>query len=212
MLFDFSEISVNNRYKLLTATVVPRPIAWVVTEDAEGTANAAPFSFFNVFSSDPPVLGISIGGSEGGANQKDTLRNILASGQFVVCLVPESAAEAMNVTAIDMPPGVDELREAGLTPLPSARVRPPRIGESPVAMECETFQTVPLGGNTLVLGRILAMHLHDECVLDAARVHVDTPRLGLIGRMHGGGGYLRTTDQFQVPRISWAAWRERQGG
>ena len=209
MMFDFATTSPTNRYKLLTATVVPRPIAWVVTQDAQGGINMAPFSFFNAFSSNPPVLGVSIGGPH---TDKDTLANIKATGQFVVCLVPESAVHAMNITAIDLPPEVDEMAEAKLTPVPSSLVKPPRVAESPVAFECQTHQLVPLGGNTLVLGTILAAHVQDDCVLDAAKCYVDTPKLGLIGRMHGGGGYARTTDIINVPRIPLADWQARDKG
>ncbi|MBO1076452.1 flavin reductase family protein [Roseomonas marmotae] len=211
MLFDFAETSARNRYKLLISTIVPRPIAWAVTQDARGVVNAAPFSFFNALSSNPPVLGLSIGGADV-EEDKDTLANIKATGQFVVCLVPERAAHAMTVTAIDLPPHVDELAEAGLTPVPSRMVKPPRIAESPVAFECETHQLVPLGGNTLVLGRILAMHIDDDCMLDAEKCYVDTPKLGLIGRMHGGGGYLRAREDLNIPRIPLAEWEARHKG
>src|SRR3712207_1698097 len=142
MLFDFDALPVNDRYKLVVSTVVPRPIAWVVSQDAAGLVNAAPYSFFNAFSDDPVVVGIGCGPRPAGA-LKDTLANIKATGQFVVCLVSEELARRMNITATDFESGVDELAEAGLTPAPSARVAPPRIAESPVALECETFQLVP---------------------------------------------------------------------
>lgn len=209
MMFDFATTSPKDRYKLLTATVVPRPIAWVVTQDAQGGINMAPFSFFNALSSHPPVLGVSIGGPK---TDKDTLANIRATGQFVVCLVPEAAVHAMTITAIELPPEVDEIAEAELTPVPSTLVKPPRIAESPVAFECETRQLIPLGGNTLVLGNILAVHVQDDCVLDAEKCYVDTPKLGLLGRMHGGGSYVRTTDIIDVPRIPLADWQARDKG
>jgi flavin reductase (DIM6/NTAB) family NADH-FMN oxidoreductase RutF len=113
--------------------------------------------------------------------------------------VSERTAHAMNVTATDMPPEVDELAEAALTPMPSTKVKPPRISESPVAFECELFQLVPLGANTLVLGKVLAMHVHDDCVQDAAKNYIDTPKLELIGRMHGRGWYARTQDMLGHP-------------
>lgn len=210
MLFDFDEIPKADRYKLMVSTIVPRPIAWVVTQNAEGAVNAAPFSFFNAFSSDPPILGVSVGLSPSGEGDKDTLANIKATGQFVVCMVSEATAHAMNITAIDMPHGVNELEEAGLTAEPSTRVRPPRIAESPVAMECEIHQLVPLGVNTLVLGRVLAMHLRDDCVLDPAKRYVDTPKLELVGRMHGRGWYARTQDRVDIPRISYKDWVARK--
>lgn len=209
MLFDFATLDPANAYKLVVSSVVPRPIAWVVSQDAAGIVNAAPYSFFNAFSDSPVVLGIGIGPRPKGA-AKDTLANIRARGQFVVCLVPESAAQGMNVTAIDFPPGVDELAEAGLSTTPSARVAPPRIAESPVAFECETFQLIPVGHHTIVLGRVLAAQLRDDCVLDPVRCYLDTPRLGLVGRMHGRGWYVRTTDRFEMPRLTPEQWEARK--
>jgi flavin reductase (DIM6/NTAB) family NADH-FMN oxidoreductase RutF len=209
MLFDCASLSPENTYKLLVSTIVPRPIAWVTTLDAEGRPNAAPYSFFNAMSGSPPVICIGIGPKREGL--KDTGENIRRSGQFVVNLVPESAAKAMNVTAIDFPPGVDELVEAGLTAVPSTHVGPPRIAESPVAMECERIAVVEVGhGRAVVLGRVLAFHIDDACVLDPVKCYVDTPKLGLIGRMHGAGGYLHTADTFEMPRITLAAWQEKR--
>ena len=209
MLFDFAELPTNDRYKLIVSTVVPRPIAWVVSQDAAGQVNAAPYSFFNAFSDDPVVIGIGCGPRPAGA-PKDTLANIQATGQFVVCLVSEELASRMNVTATDFEPEVDELAEAGLTPAPSAKVAPPRVAESPVALECETFQLVPAGRHTIVLGRVLAMHIRDDCVMNLEKRYVDTPRLGLVGRMHGRGWYTRTTDRFEVPRLTKAEWAARK--
>jgi flavin reductase (DIM6/NTAB) family NADH-FMN oxidoreductase RutF len=209
MLFDFVEIPAKDRYKLLVSTVTPRPIAWVVTLDPEGIINAAPFSFFNAFSGDPPVVGIGIGSRIPPA-PKDTRANIHDTGQFVVNLVSEDMAGAMNVTAIDFAPDVDELAEAGLTTTPCVHVKPPRITESPVALECELLQIVELGGESgLVLGRVVAMHIRDEAVIDARTRYIDTPRLKLIGRMHGSGWYARTSDLFNMPRIALEKWKEK---
>src|SRR5208337_2191837 len=180
MLFDFATIPARERYKLLISTVVPRPIAWIVSQNLEGQLNAAPFSFFNAFAGDPPVIGIGIGSHVPG-RVKDTRVNIKETGQFVVNLVSEEMAEAMNVTAIEFEAGVNELPLAGLATLPSEKVRPPRIALSPVAMECELLQIIELGSNTgLVLGRVLAMHVRDDAVLDAQKHHIDTPNLKLI--------------------------------
>jgi flavin reductase (DIM6/NTAB) family NADH-FMN oxidoreductase RutF len=209
MLFDFATLSAQDRYKLLVSTVVPRPIAWVVTCDAEGRCNAAPYSFFNVFANEPPVVCIGIGGRAPG-DMKDTGNNIRATGQFVVNLVSAETAAQMNVTAIDFPHEVDEIAEAGLTRLASTRVRPPRIAESPVAMECELFTTMELNPERLlVFGRVVAMHIRDEAVLNPERCYIDTPKLDLIGRMHGGGGYVRTTDSFEMPRIKPQDWSRK---
>ena len=200
MLFDFADVAPKYRYKLIASTVTPRPIAWVISQDAGGVLNAAPFSFFNAFSSDPPIIGIGIAGRSSGLH-KDTRANVAATGEFVVNLVSEEAAQAMNITAIDFDPLVNELAEAGLTPLASVRVKPPRIAESPVAMECVLHQIVDFSPtNSLVLGRILAMHVRDDAVLDAASAHIDTPKLHLIGRMHGTSWYARTTDLFELAR------------
>jgi flavin reductase (DIM6/NTAB) family NADH-FMN oxidoreductase RutF len=209
MLFDFETIDPRDCYKLVVSSVVPRPIAWVVSQDAAGTVNAAPYSFFNAFSDTPVVIGFGCGPRPEGA-LKDTAANIRATGEFVVNLVPESAVHGMNVTAIDFPPGTDELAEAGLTKVPSAKVKPPRIAESPVALECVTFQLVPAGRHTIVLGRVVAVHIRDDCVLDAAKCYVDTPKLGLVGRMHGRGWYARTTDRFEVPRLTVAEWEAKK--
>ena len=209
MLFDFETLSAQDRYKLMVSTIVPRPIAWVVTQDRLGRNNAAPYSFFNAMANDPPIVIIGIGGRGDGAD-KDTGANIHSTGQFVVNLVAASNGEAMNVTAIDFPPGVDELAEAGLTTIASTKIKPPRIAESPVAFECERFTTLEIGHDrSLVLGRVVAMHITDAAVMDAARCHVDTPKLDLIGRMHGAGGYVRTSDIFQIPRIAEQDWTRK---
>ncbi len=209
MLFDFEKLAPQDCYKLVVSSVVPRPIAWVVTQDEAGMVNAAPYSFFNAFSDDPVVVGFGAG-PRGPGVLKDTADNIRRTGEFVVNLVPESAIHGMNTTAIDFPPGVDELAEAGLTKAPSAKIKPPRIAESPVALECVTFQLIPAGRHTIVLGRVVAVHINDDCVLDAAKCYVDTPKLGLVGRMHGRGWYTRTTDRIEVPRISVEEWEARK--
>lgn len=209
MLFDFATIAAQDRYKLLVATVGPRPIAWVVSQDRNGLTNAAPFSFFNVVSGEPPLVIIGIGGRKPG-DAKDTGNNIRETGQFVVNLVSDANAEAMNITAIDFPHDVNEIAEARLTTLPSSKIKPPRIAESPVAFECETHMLLDVGiDRTLILGRVVAIHVHDDCVLNAERCYIDTPKLNLIGRLHGAGWYARTTDRFEMPRIAVADWTRR---
>jgi flavin reductase (DIM6/NTAB) family NADH-FMN oxidoreductase RutF len=209
MLFDFAAIAPRERYKLLVSTIVPRPIAWIVSQDLHGQLNAAPFSFFNAFAGDPPVVGIGIGSHDPG-RPKDTRRNIRETGQFVVNLVSEEAAEVMNITAIEFERGISEPSEAGLTTVPSVQVKPPRIAESPVSMECELMQIIDLGPEqSLVLGRVLAMHVRDEAVIDPVKHHIDTPKLKLIGRMHGAGWYARTSDLFKMDRIPRENWKLR---
>ena len=209
MLFDFDTLSPQDRYKLLVSTVGPRPIAWVVTQDANGLVNAAPFSFFNAISGDPPLVIIGIGGRKPG-DAKDTGNNIRETGQFVVNMVSDANAQAMNVTAIDFPAGVDEIKEAGLTTVASVKIKPPRIAESPVAFECERFMNIDVGTDrTLIIGRVLAVHVRDDAVLNAERCYIDNEKLDLIGRLHGAGWYSRTRDRFDMPRIQLADWTRR---
>lgn len=205
MRFDLEEVGTQNAYKLLAATVMPRPIAWVVTQDAEGRLNAAPYSFFNVMGSAPPTVAIGIlGDSERGF--KDTARNILDTGEFVVNLVPERLVSAMNVTAIDAPSGVDELSLAELDTVPSDRVRPPRIAQSPVSFECVSLSSVVTGpSQVVVIGRVLTVHVADDCVLDRERAHIDTPKLDLVARSYGSD-YVRSRDTFSLARPKWSEW------
>ena len=205
MRFDPDEIGVQNTYKLLVATVMPRPIAWVVTKDAGGRVNAAPYSFFNVMGPSPPTVAIGIM-ADPEKGFKDTARNILDTGEFVVNLVPERLAKAMNVTAIDAPRGVEELELAGLATLPSERVRPPRIAESPVSFECVSLSSIVTSPSQIVvIGKVLAIHVADDCVLDAGRAHVDTPRLDLVARSYGSD-YVRSRDTFSLARPKWSEW------
>ncbi|NYT62465.1 flavin reductase family protein [Alcaligenaceae bacterium] len=200
MVFDMVSLSAENRYKLLTATVVPRPIAWVTTCSADGIVNAAAFSFFNAMGNDPPILAIGLlHNPEGGA--KDTARNIIATQEFVVNLVPESLASAMNITSAAVAADVNELELANLKEIASLKVAPPRIEGSPVAFECRTFQAIDTGPKQMiVLGEVLAVHIDSQYVLDAERCHIDTSALELIARMHGRGWYARTLDQFEMKR------------
>jgi flavin reductase (DIM6/NTAB) family NADH-FMN oxidoreductase RutF len=199
--FDFTTLSAKERYKLLLSTVVPRPIAWIVTLDREGRVNVAPFSFFNAFATDPPIVGIGIGSYDSG-RPKDTRRNIRETAQFVINLFSEDMAEAMNITAFGFEPGVSELVEAKLASRSCVHVSPPRIAGAPVAMECELMRMVELGSETeLVLGRVRAMRVREDLVIDAAKHNIDTPKLNLIGRMHAGW-HTRTSDLFQIERFS----------
>lgn len=209
MRFDLEEVGPQNAYKLLAATVMPRPIAWVVTQDAEGALNAAPYSFFNVMGSAPPTVAIGLL-ADPQRGFKDTARNILDTGEFVVNLVPERLVETMNITAVDAPRGIDELALAGLETLPSSRVRPPRISGSPVAFECVSLSSVETGPSQLVvIGKVLTVHIDDECVLDAERAHINTPKLDLVARSYGSD-YVRSHDTFNLARPSWAQWNNRK--
>jgi len=196
---DAAKISGVNQYKLLVGTVTPRPIALVTSMGPQGP-NAAPFSFFNAVGSDPAMLCFSVGNKDEGA--KDTVANIRECPEFVVHIVSDAIKDKMNVCAVDYPRGTNELEKAGFTTVPSMRVRPPRIKEAPVAMECKLIQIVELGRrpNHLVIGEVLYFHYHDGIVNE--RFHVDVGRVNPIGRLAGRGGYTRITDRFEMPRLS----------
>ena len=207
MRFDFAQMAPLERYKLLLATVLPRPIAWITTRDPNGAINAAPFSFFNVFGSDPATVGVGIG-SKGPGEPKDTRANIRANEQFVVNLVPFALAQEMRITSIAFPRGVEEAREAKLSLAPSERIEVPRIAQAPVSMECTLMQEVRLGSFSLVLGQILLVHVKDEAVIDRERQYIDANKLDLIGRMEGAW-YTKTTDRFEMPPIPLNDWNNR---
>ena len=212
MQFDFATLQARQIYKLMASTITPRPIAWITSQDAQGRLNAAPFSFFNAFCADPPIVGVGIGSRPDGEaddpSPKDSWGNIRATKSFVVQLVDEASAGAMNRTATPFAPGENELALADIETLPSTHVAPPRIASSPVAFECLLHQEIALGdSNALILGRVLAMHVRDDAVLDAERLHIATERLGLIGRMHGAGWYARTSDLFKLDRITVEEWQ-----
>ena len=198
-------------YKLLVNTVLPRPIALVSTLNADGGANAAPFSFFNVFSNAPPLLVIGIQGNARGDGKphKDTARNIADRGEFVVNLVSRAIVDQMVVCSVDFPEGVSEFDEAGFTPRPSKQIAVPGIAESPVSFECRVFATQSLPYNrSLVTGEIVHFHIRDDLIDN--HMHVDVEKLDLVGRMHGAGWYSTTRDRFESPRMTVAEWRARK--
>lgn len=211
MDFASADLSPDRIYKLLVSTVMPRPIALVSTLNADGIANAAPFSFFNVFSNAPPLLVIGIEGNkrEDGRPYKDTARNIAERGEFVVNMVSHAIVEPMVICAIDFPDGVNEIAEAGLTTAPSKQIAVPRIAESPVSFECRTFSITDLPYNRkLVTGEILHLHIRDGLIDD--KLHVDAAGLDLVGRMHGAAWYTTTRDRFEAPRMTVAEWQAKQ--
>lgn len=200
MEFDFEAMAADARYRLLTSTIAPRPIAWVTSLSADGVRNAAPFSFFNAMGKDPPLLAIGIQGNADGT-LKDTARNIEATGEFVVNLVTEDLAGAMNATSVPAAPDVDELRLAGLDTTASTRVRPPRIALAPVAFECRLHTPLAFAsGQYIVIGEVLAAHIADGLVLDKDSQHLDQAALRPIARMPGRSRYLRATDTFDLKR------------
>ncbi|WP_113154413.1 flavin reductase family protein [Nitratireductor sp. OM-1] len=206
MRFKLDELDPQIGYKVMTATVTPRPIAWVTSLSPQGVVNAAPYSFFNVMGHRPPTVAIGVM-ADPDRGFKDTARNILGGGEFVVNLVPEHLAEAMNITSMDAPEDISELECAGLTALPGQQVASPHIAEAPVSFECVSHSVLVTGAHqALVVGRVVEIRVADDFVLDAERGHIDTPALGLIARMHGRGWYARSSDTFQVDRRSYADW------
>jgi len=206
MDFDFSQLPAAERYRLMTAAITPRPIAWVTTQSAAGARNAAPYSFFNMMGSEPPIVVIGMGRRADGSH-KDSTANILETREFVVNLVSETDAAAMNLTSIDAPSDIDEIALAGLTTAPSLAVAPPRIATAPVAMECRLYQAQEIGRATLIIGEVLRFHVRDE-FYDPASRRLDTAAMQIVGRVHGAGGYVRATDLFELDRPNWAAWRD----
>lgn len=207
MHFDLDQIDPQIGYKLMTATVTPRPIAWVTTLAPQGNVNAAPYSFFNVMGHTPPtlVLGLLADPERG---FKDTAANILDGGEFVVNLVSEALAPQMNITTMNAPREFSELEAAGLTARPSRHVAPPHIAEAPVSFECRSLSTIVTGPHqAIAVGHILSIRIDDAYVQDAERGYVDTPAMQLIARMHGSGWYARSTDLFRMTRPSFADWQ-----
>jgi flavin reductase (DIM6/NTAB) family NADH-FMN oxidoreductase RutF len=203
MHFNMKNLEPRNRYKLLTGVIVPRPIALVTTLDLEGRVNAAPYSFFNAIGSDPPIVALGPG------KTKHTFHNIRTTQEFVVNLVSEEIMEAMNTTATDFPEGINELEVAGLNIAASRQIKAPRILESPVSLECKLDTILEIGNNRVVIAEVLEIHIADQFV-DAEKFYVDSQGLQLIGRMGGLGGYTRTRETFQIPRVSYAEWLERE--
>ena len=199
MVIDPASLEVREVYKLLIGSVVPRPIAWVSTISAAGLPNLAPFSYFNIASSNPPMLLFCPSRRANGA-KKDTLRNVEATHEFVIHIVDEPAAEAMNCTSADYPPGANEFEIAGLVSVPSTKVRPPRVAAAPVAFECRLFQIVPLGdeqpGGEVVIGRVVLIHVRDDV---RAGTYIDLEALRPVARL-AGNGYARVTDTFDLRR------------
>lgn len=190
-------------YKLLIGCVVPRPIAWVSTVDQAGVRNLAPFSFFMGITGDPPTIAFASSprrDAGGAVLRKDTLRNVQALGEFVVNVVDDDRAEAMNLTSGEYPPEVDEFAVAGLTAAPAVKVKAPRLAEAPISMECRVVQILPVGNGPthLVLGEIVHFHLRDD-VYDAATGRVDMHRLRPVGRL-AGHLYTHVHEIFEMKR------------
>lgn len=200
MIISPAEHDPKNIYKLLIGAVVPRPIAFVSSLSVDGIPNLAPFSFFTVASANPPVVCFCPMIRATAQSKKDTLRNIEDTKEFVVNIVSEEFAEQMNLCSADYPPEVDEFKASGLTPVPSRLVKPARVEESRLQMECRLVQIVHVSplphGGSLVLGEVLLFHIQDDIFAD---FRIDPDKLHPLGRM-GGPTYARTTDRFDMAR------------
>jgi flavin reductase (DIM6/NTAB) family NADH-FMN oxidoreductase RutF len=198
VIIDPASIPAANAYKILIGAIVPRPIGFISTISSGGVFNLAPFSFFNGVCGDPPVVCFA---PNARTPRKDTLVNIQATGEFVVNIVSEEIAEQMNLCSGNYPPEVDEFRVSGLTPVASDIVRPPRVLESHVNMECKALQVIEVStrpwGGSLVLGEVVRFHV-DDAIIDS-RFRIDPDKLRAIGRM-GGTSYTRTRDRFDMIR------------
>jgi flavin reductase (DIM6/NTAB) family NADH-FMN oxidoreductase RutF len=202
MMIDVAHAGVVEVYQMLVGVVTPRPIAWVTSIDPEGRVNLAPFSFFNAFGANPPVVVFSPTLRRDGG-RKDTLRNVEATGEFVVNAAVEALAEQVNLSSKELPYGENEVDLTGLTLRPSTKVRPPRLAESPVNLECRLLQVVPVGNGpiaaNLVIGEVVVFHIDDAVLDDKGRV--DPRKLRTIARL-GGSYYCRSTDLFEMERPS----------
>jgi flavin reductase (DIM6/NTAB) family NADH-FMN oxidoreductase RutF len=183
MILDPTSVPRSTMYRFLIGVVVPRPIAFVSTVSAAGAFNVAPFSFFNAISSRPPLLGLSI--SRRGGELKDTLRNIQEVGDFVVNVVTMAMLPRVVEASGDWPREVDEFALTGLTPVRSDLVKSPRVGESPVQLECRLHRVIELGDSSFTVGEVLRVHVADEILTDGL---VDAAKLGPVGRL-GGDAY-----------------------
>lgn len=200
MQLEPSSQNVLDVYHMLVGVVTPRPIAWVTTISPAGVVNLAPFSFFNTFGANPPVVVFSPTNKRDGS-KKDTLRNVEANGEFVVHASVVSLAETVNLTSRELPPDQSEVELAGLHTIPSLKVKPPRLAESPVALECKVLQIVPVGSGAiaanLVIGEVVMMHV-DDGVLDA-NGRPDPRKLTTVARL-GGDFWCRASDLFEQRR------------
>jgi flavin reductase (DIM6/NTAB) family NADH-FMN oxidoreductase RutF len=198
MELDLEGKHASRGYAMLVSLVTPRPIAWVTTVNENGAVNAAPFSFFNALGGNPPIIGFAPGDRYDGS-PKDTARNIRRTHEFVVNLVDEAIAEAMNRTSASLPYGVSELEYAGLTAVASSVVGPPRISESAASLECAEWGTLEIGGNRVIIGLVRRVHVRDE-LIEPDSLRIRTGQFHVIGRMASPNWYCRTRDRFEMIR------------
>ena len=209
MQLTLSDLTPAQKYHVLSSLVVPRPIAWVTTLNEDDSVNAAPFSYFNLMGENPPLVVLGIGKRTDG-NAKDSFRNLRRTREFVINLVTEDNAEAMNLCGTDFPPGMSEVEALGLKTEASIVVKPPRLSISPANFEAREVQTLLIGGNQVIMGELLVVHIGDEFI-DRKTLRVHTEKMGMVGRLQGGGGgYTRTRDHFDIKRLTYFEWQERQ--
>jgi flavin reductase (DIM6/NTAB) family NADH-FMN oxidoreductase RutF len=194
--FDFRALSARDKYKLMIGTVVPRPIALVTTVDLRGRVNAAPFSFFNCLSADPPILALGVE-NHPDMRFKDTGLNVRLTEVFTVNIVSHAIAEAMHLCSVPFPPEDDELKAAGLTAMPGEAVASPWIKEAPASFECRRHVTLELGkSRQIILGEILFAHYRSD-VIDTDRMRIDPSKLDAIARL-GGNTCSTIRDRFEM--------------
>ena len=198
-----AELKASELNRIILGTVVPRPIAWVSTINAQGQPNLAPFSFFNAVCTRPPTLLFCPGIRSLDGGVKDTLNNIRATGEYVINVVTEATAEAMNRTATELPAEVNEFEFGGVTPAASVVVRPARVAESPVNFECQLRQIVEIGDGKpgsgwIVIGEVVHLHVADAVLLPDYKI--DIRALQPVGRL-AGYGYAHITDTFEMKRL-----------
>lgn len=197
---DPADQSVQDNYKLLIGSIIPRPIAFVTTLSSEGVVNAAPFSFFNIVTANPPMIAVSV--QRRGVVQKDTARNAISASEFVVHISDESYVEAINATAASLPPDESEVVLAGLTTIPSDSISVPGIAEARIRMECVLEQALQLGGTAdapacdLLIGRVVRFHVDDN-LIDKGRIHAN--ELKPVSRL-AGSDYAKLGEQFSMDR------------
>ena len=197
MDLELARLPVQERYKLLIGLVIPRPIAWVSTWSENGVANCAPFSFFNVISEEPPLCIVSFNRRSDGA-MKHTLKNIRRTGEFVVNLADEGTANAMHASSAELPESESEFAASGLTPVPAAMVKHPRIGEAAASLECRVERRIEFGpGREMVVGEILLIHAR-EGIVDPKTKRISEERYRPVGRLYASR-YCTTRQRFDLP-------------
>jgi flavin reductase (DIM6/NTAB) family NADH-FMN oxidoreductase RutF len=208
MKITLADLSPAQRYHITSSLVVPRPIAWVTTLNEDGSVNAAPFSYFQLMGENPPLVVLGIGRRNDG-EPKDTVKNIRRTREFVINLVTEENAGAMNLCATDFPPGMSEVATLKLATEPSSVVQTPRLAVSPANFEAREMQTLLIGGNQIIMGELLVAHVRDEFI-DAKTLRIRTDEMHMIGRLQGGGGgYTRTRDHFEIKRLTYEEWQHQ---